>query len=454
MIKSSYSKYVNEEALRWLLVLITVFSWFVFPLMVKQLNPSVFDIGFVICLFLVSVIAFTSIRNQLALQTTQKMMLACWIGYLCALLLASINSTSTYSLVQWGVLFAKFLFLAFLLLYMNVKYIVATLRIYANLMVATVIFALIAVTAVAMGVHPLATVSLGGRLADVYFGTYYVLNTSICMPAPIFRIQGLSEEPGTYAFALLPAFFWLLMVEKAYVRSAVIVLGLMLSMSMGAGLFLLLLLPIMLKKYFTDYKVPVFFLCAISVIGLMYAVSDTCTSRHIKKMDDASIAILSEVKTNQGTFDKHASIALLEKSLSSSPGGKVRSYQDREDGLRAALSYLKVHVLGTGAALGAVTVNNSISIGYVVAALEAGVVGGLFYICLFSIMGWLALKAIITSSHESFEERVKLVVALSVCTVLVMGAQRIQPDLSLWHMWIYAMWFYLLQKTPSSKVAS
>jgi O-antigen ligase len=103
--------------------------------------------------------------------------------------------------------------------------------------------------------------------------------------------------------------------------------------------------------------------------------------------------------------------------------------------------------MGAGAALGMTTVNNSISVGYLVAAVESGVIGGILYLCLFIVMGWGAFKIIVTSNNESFDELVKVVVALSVCTVLVMGAQRIQPDLSFWHMWIYAMMFYLLQKT-------
>src|SRR5665647_282561 len=126
MIKSARLKYTNNEGIPRLLILITVFSWFIFPLMAKQLYPLAFQIGFAVSLFLISavaVIVFT--RNKLALQTPHKVMLACWIGYIFILLLATIKSNSTYSLIQWCNLFAKFLFFVFLLLYMNMKYIVA-----------------------------------------------------------------------------------------------------------------------------------------------------------------------------------------------------------------------------------------------------------------------------------------------------------------------------------------
>lgn len=445
----------------------------------------VFQIGFAICLFSVSaVVITTATRNQIALQPLQKLMLLCWIGYLLALLFATLKSASTYSLIQWCFLFAKFLFFAFLLLYLNSKYIISTLRIYANLMVATVFFALAAILLPANSIPPFTTVDLGGRLGHVYLGAYIVHTDFICPPAPIFRIQGLTEEPGTYAFILLPAFFWLLIVETAYLRAAVIVLGLMFSYSLGAGLFLLMLLPLMLRKYTADYKVPSFFIAAICAIGLMYVASSYCRASYAERMGVGAFSMNeariferekiqpvvfrvavteginegegvraisdekkepAEMKHKEAKVPLQEKVPLLQESIGASLDNKVLSLQDRIDGLLAVSNYLKDNWMGTGAALGMSTVKNSISVGYAVAVLESGIIGGIFYLGLFLIMGWLALKTVIALDYSSFEKRVRVVVALSVCAVLVMGAQRMQPDLSWWHMWIYAMWFYLLQ---------
>jgi len=468
MIKVTLSKYVNEERLRWSLILITVLSWFLFPVELNQLNPSAFNIGFALSAFAVIIgVSIGLKRNQLALQPLHKLMLVCWIGYLLALLLATIESASTHSLTQWCILFAKFLFFVFLLFYLNEKFIATTLRIYANLMVLTVIFALAAVFVAAIHIQPLAIVNLHGVLTNFYFGTYYVPHySSICMPFPIYRIQGLNDEPGDFALALLPAFFWLLVAEKAYVRSAVIALGLCLTMSLGAGLILLMLSLILARKFSGNYRVIASFLSVICVIGVMYVVSSSCQTNHLKKLaingvqtvdDRATLAVLIECRKKHSESE---CIQFIKYNIASSTNGKVHSFTDRLDGLRVASSYLRDHVMGTGAALGMQTVNtiavgtSTSANGFVVAVLEAGVVGGLLYLCLFAIMGWLAIKTIIITNTGSFDERVKVVVALSVCAVLVMGAQRIQPDITLWHMWIYAMWFYLLQKTPSSKVVS
>lgn len=345
----------------------------------------------------------------------------------------------------------------FLLLYINEKYIVATLRIYSNLMTLSVFFAIAAFLAVAAGAQPFGVVDFGGgRWGGVYLGSYYVLKTSlcgsICMPAPIFRIQGLCEEPGTYAFALLPAFFWLLIVDKSYVRTAVIVVGLMLTLSFGVGFFLLLLLPLMVKKHSTSCRVPAYILSAVCAIGLMYVVSGSCINRYLNDAVDLRAAALVGGCGPEGSLERQACIEDIKRSVSTSFSGKGHSFHDRTEGLLAVWRYLKVHVSGTGTALGMTRVNNSISVGYAVAVLESGIVGGFFYLTLFALMGWLALKTILFSKNESFDERIMMAVALSVCSVLAMGAQRIQPDLSLWHMWIYAMFFYLLQKTPALRL--
>lgn len=202
-IRLTNSKYVS-----WLLVLITIFSWFIFPVMLKPLNISIFSIGFTVSLlFIFSIVIFTSKINKIEFSLWHKTMLGCWGGYLCALLVSTLESGSAYSLIQWITLAEKFLFFIFILLYIQTKYIVATLRIYANVMVLTVIFSIIAVFSFRAGVLPLSEIDLGGKSVAVYFGSYYVPNTPICIPEPIYRIQGLSEEPGTYAFVLLPAFF-------------------------------------------------------------------------------------------------------------------------------------------------------------------------------------------------------------------------------------------------------
>lgn len=446
-----YATYHNENVILQLLIFITVLSWLIFPLMLKQFAPVAFNIGFSIIAFVgvVGIVIYFK-KNIPELQLLHRIMLLCWVSYLVALLFATIQASSMYSLTQWGFLFTKFLFCIFLCLYINTKYIITTFRIYSNLMMLTVIFAVLAMIFAVAGIQPISIVDVGGKSTAVYFGAYYVHSASIFAPAPIFRIQGLCDEPGTYAFALLPAFFWFLFAERSYLRSAVIVFGLILSMSLGTGLFLLLLMP-MIWKYFKDYTVLVFFLAVILGTGGMYKISNYSLSRNIALMDDASLSVISYVGiTKENLFDRDLSVKTLKKSLSSSPAAKLSSLQERVEGLNVVQNYLRNNMLGSGAAMGMSQVNDSISVGYAVAVLEAGIIGGIFYLLFFAIVGWLALKTITNRHNNAYEDRIRTVVALSVFSVLVMGAQRIQPDLSLWHMWLYACLFYLLTKSNDS----
>lgn len=455
MIRNPFFELPWSKDSQVLLIFLTVFSWSLFPVMLKQFNVTLFQAGFAICLLVICLfVALTAQRNQVMLTPLHKLMLICGAGYLCMLLIASVHATSRTSIVQWCILFTKFLFFLFLLFHINRKFVYASMRIYANLMGATVVFSLAAIAAVLLSIHPFSTMEVGGRAADVFFGAYYITNTPICPPTPVFRIQGLSEEPGTYAFALMPALFWFLIAEKAYLRSTVIVLGLMLSMSLGAGLFLcmvlvLILLLMVIKRSVGNHKLVIFLAGAIGAIALMYGLAGACTKQYLENLSDKSAMTLVEGCMKEHSSDRETCVRRTAHAMSTTPTGKSLSLHDRKEGLRIVIDYLKAHPVGTGAALGMQTVQNSIAVGYAVATLESGIVGGVFYIGLFAAMGWLALRTIAKADNKSFDGRVNVVVSLSIGAVLVMGAQRIQPDLSFWHMWLYAIWFHLLQSTVS-----
>ncbi|MDQ6955152.1 MAG: hypothetical protein Q9M20_06875, partial [Mariprofundaceae bacterium] len=121
-------------------------------------------------------------------------------------------------------------------------------------------------------------------------------------------------------------------------------------------------------------------------------------------------------------------------------------FTGRVDSLLAVYEYLLVHPFGTGDALGVMTVNYPISVGYAVAMLEAGVIGGVAYCAMFGLLFWKAFKLCLSVDMTQYEGQVRFAVAVAVMIVLFMGLQRQQPDLSLWHMWIYACFFYLTMK--------
>jgi len=62
------------------------------------------------------------------------------------------------------------------------------------------------------------------------------------------------------------------------------------------------------------------------------------------------------------------------------------------------------------------------------------------------LIAWLALLTIFRPSDYLIESNMRIAVGLTVLTCLFMGLQRQQPDMSFWHMWIYASLFYLSSK--------
>lgn len=444
------------------LIILVIISWTTFPFMLKPLNVSIANICLLIVMPLLIIAIVTKAKiNPIKLTSLQKMMLACWIGYLMFLLFATVNSSSIYSLVQWGILFGKFLFFLFLFYFIDERLILKLLNAYANFVVLVVLFAIITVGWVLLGLPKVSTINLGGREVDLFWGAYYVQNTAICEPISIYRIQGLSEEPATFAFTLLPAFFWFLIVKKAYVRCSIIILGLTLSMSFGVGLLILILLPIIFWKFGAERKILAFYVLAGFCLFSSYGLSRYCSDNYFNKLDDITLikGVLGENLTDdyiaeynlKSDFEKieirKETIEKIKSSLSTLSQAKPESFKDRISGLKSVFDYLITNAAGTGAALGMLTLNHSISVGYAVALVESGILGGVLYISLFAIMSWSALNEIFISKSKSLNEQMRIVVALSIICVLVMGAQRIQPDLSFWHMWIYGMWFFLIKKS-------
>jgi len=78
------------------------------------------------------------------------------------------------------------------------------------------------------------------------------------------------------------------------------------------------------------------------------------------------------------------------------------------------------------------------------AILESGIIGGMTYCLAFLLLAFVAIRAIKRSRHILAYGDIKQVLAFSVLALLFFGAQRMQPDLSFWQLWIYAMFIWVL----------
>jgi len=397
-----------------LLVLLVFSSWFLFPVMLKFLAYVEFQVGFaLISIFVLAMLIRYSELNQLEWLPWHKWFVFFWLVYLLFLFSASFFSGSLYSLKQYCIIIYKVIFFAVLLIYMKRNFIIWSFRVYSNFMLFIVILASI----VAIGIkfdllHPIQyfaeKVTEHSQFFEVYWGAYYVVGGH--------RMQGFCEESGTFALTILPAFFWFIIVEKLYVRASFILMGVFFSHSTGGLWELILSLGLAMKKKVFSKNVLRVLLLATFILAIILSFS------YLKALFSSDFDFF---------LDKIRDFVSL-------PG--------RFQSILSSYEYLLVHPLGTGNALGMRTVDYPISVGYANAMLEAGVIGGVSYLLMFALLFWKALKVCLSVNLLRTDGRVYFAVALTVMIVLLMGFQRQQPDLSMWHMWIYASFFYLTMK--------
>ncbi len=413
------------------LLIVTSVSWLFFPVMLKPLYPSVFILSFVLIFMLSAYFVMRKERpNMLELSRENLILAFSYGGYLFALLIATMTANVQASWIQFGITLIKVSLCIYLLFFIRSEFIRASMGIYANLMTVLSFLALLVFIYIELGGIPISMVNLNQLPTDVYWGAY-----SFHFAQPLFhnagRLQGLTEEPGTFAFALLPAYFWLLLVKKAKIRFMIVGLALVFTLSVGAALFLLLVWLVLRDKYHIRSFASAAILMTISLTLLLFII--------------ASKNAYSSPGNNMNVADKEN-----RTPPTTTWAGKVQSANDRVSGLKMTLDYLQEHPEGAGSSLGIKAVGNSISVGYLIAAAESGVIGGICYIMTFVVIGWLALILIRRADVHQIGGVETIAVALSVCGILAMGAQRMQPDMSMWHMWLLAIFLHLQSKTKDA----
>lgn len=447
------SKYIAPFRLEMSLVFMIAASWFLFPVMLKLLAPSAIRVVFMLVLMAVVLLHFLygSTNGNSVDKLTRKALYA-WGGYLACLSIATLLSQNGYSLKHLFIVLLKVGTFLFLIRYLTLNVIKTSLKVYSYMMMAVVVLAIIVGIGVAMEImEPVYTLRNETDFTlkhpfDIYWGAYYGL-TALNFPFPLFRLQGLCEEPGTFAFVLLPALIYFLYVENDFVKASVIGAGLLWCFPLGV---------------FIGFPFLIFFIWAInpvsdkqlkflSVLLLIFVV--LFFSPPIDMILSSINTLLLSMDINNGSgmlsgiIEHTGRPSWLNEYAISKFYGEYSGTNDRLEGIIISLNHLMSHPLGTGAALGMPTVNFSISNGYANAALEAGFLGGAFYIVLFSIFVVMAVKTVL-AYREKDNFNLALVSSISVMCIVFMGLQRQQPDQSFWHMWILASMVFLYVRRP------
>ncbi len=218
----------------------------------------------------------------------------------------------------------------------------------------------------------------------------------------VLRTQSFADEPGTYAFALIPALFWYIN-KRSWLQIVILGTGLFSTFSVGAILGVLLILALsvvnLLLNKFTSRKLLTNIMIAVSIIIVAAAM-------YSNRQEKVESYLLTK-------YDSYASIG-------------ETSFGVRLEGFKNNMEHLNDNPIGLGSG-GRALLGLQGDIGIVNNVIEAGIVGGTFYIISLVLLGYITLKHLIFSQDVN-----RILFSRIVIMLLIAGAQRTAIDGSLW----------------------
>jgi len=242
------------------------------------------------------------------------------------------------------------------------------------------------------------TVATGGGTTVVpFYGlVFYGQAPLVTSEFPWARLQGLSGEPGTFALAIIPAYFYFLMVEKSFFKLSVVVLGLVLTVSLGIVLFLIMVAVCVILFRAHSWKKMLVHIGSVVVIMLIsISPTDEQTYEQAAHWQGWSSWVEYLEAKSEDKAEAWGSTSVLKSKV----WGDESSFGQRIGPVKDALRYLGDHPWGTGMALGMITLNEAVAMGYALAALESGIIGGTAYLLAFLLLTFLAIRSIKRSKH-------------------------------------------------------
>ena len=229
----------------------------------------------------------------------------------------------------------------------------------------------------------------------------------------IARMQSFADEPGSFAHALLPAIFWALLNKKK-LMVIILSLGLLLTMALGAIL-------------------------ALGIVGFLYCYKEG--SRTILKALFSFILIVALLIAITPT-EFSESVAWYLKTKYDPEQRWTTSGEARQVDSKVTFQLLNEKPWGFGAKQANKAAGRDIAVGWCVALLDAGLLGGSAYFLAFS---WLFLLAIIIFLKE--KNKIKLYICANYITTYIMTSQRAKMDDSFWLLWIVVS-FIMIEGYP------
>jgi len=421
-----FYNYINEKYSIFFLLFLLI-SWLLYPIMLSILFPKIkYTLIFLFILLLYVSIPFYKYNKIDNLTVIDKMAFIVLLIYILDGLVSSIvNMHSLQMIMQYIFYLSKYMIFFFFLLYLKEDIIWKSYKLYANISFLITILAII----VALGdyYHLFSYSDYLTNLTNynfkVYYGSYYHYSDVNFFGNLIYRLQGLSEEAGTFALSLMPAFLWFLLIEKNIYKIVIILIGMIWSFSIPVfGLFFIFVF-ILKKANVNNAKTYILYVSIIVFLLIFF--------RTQLRVD--SIFTLS----SSNPYLAHADFA----------ENRVVSFNVRIDDFLHYIDFFstsnmltKIIGLGAGASIDG-SYNHSDSIGYLVKFVDYGFIGGLAHLIIGLYLFYVSI-VIVVNIDQYKQKNLLILISLSTITSLSIAWLRQPYDISYWQMWIYATLFY------------
>lgn len=423
----------NRNTLDSIISVLIVTLFLCYPIM---LNLLIFNIYKYIYIFILISIAIIFLKyyksNRIIMTKHTYIILYLYITYLCMLFLSSFEYMYLY---QYSIYIFKFLFFIFLLFYVTESIISMVLKLYAYLMVVIVICnIIIAISVFMFNLDDFITLtSIINELGygfKVYFFSYYGLSNLNLLSYELYRFQGLSEEAGTFALSLLPAYFYFLYNQKRFFN-IVVILGMSMSMSGAVPVVLLIVsfILFLLREYrmlFDLFLTIIIFSTLFYLNGIVLYIQNIFSFNEVLSIPD--YRMMSSERLQSG-YNRLEDITFYLNHLS-------------------GLDYFK-RLFGEGSGspfFG--SYNHSISIGWLVKFVESGIIGGLFYFSTFLYIFILVFYGVIKKVNYPINF---YILSFSILSLIFISTLRQPIDASFWHVTFFAFYFHYLVKNDTYK---
>jgi hypothetical protein len=392
-------------------LLFTLFcSWFTYPLVFGVSHPMLFKISIISLLgitLLLNVLSSDSVRNlHFLIQPNLLPFIILYFIYLSCYTIATFLHFDEKSLTALISAYTKVTFAVLLLLILSWHLNIAAFKLYSYFIFILTIMAILLFFLIASGsMAPIGSITIPRGVGDTVLENYglgFSWHSFEIGGYQISRLQSFADEPGSFAHGLLPALYWAFFNQKK-IMVVILFIGLLLTWSVGAILAMVVVgCILMYKKGLGSFIKVIIFILLITTIVIF-----TVPKELIQGVD------------------------LYLKTKYDVTGMDITSGGERLDNTKITWQLLLNNPWGYGADQANKTAQRNLAVGWLVALIESGFLGGIAYFIAFS---WLFILAVILFLKEN--EKIILIVCSSYISSYIMSAQRAQIDASFWLIWL------------------